>query len=431
MTNKQLPSDKKAIKWGLILGIVFALWAGPILAYTFEGASFGQTENHSLLSSYLPAYSESLRQSINNKENPIVGEATFIKFWYKTESEANYIRFALGFETYDNITNELVGQGVIGGFCGSIWLTANSDEEKILECYQLPEFLPASETTYTIYFLIPIPSFWPKLRGADVDLYPYGVCFGDSYCNGITDIYFEITGNFDSYPGMPAPPARFFGISPESGTTITNLEDEFIVGWENLPEGTNFIILNFINEATGITEGSGAFFITQTSGEKTFTFSNFNFEKNGLFRLFAGGGIKLGLIILPVWIEVSPAYYINLNIEGYPGYFQMPDWLDWYHANAMFDEPTDIFSVIGGFMGPLYDKIGEFGDRAATFLNTDDAYNYGYNLGLVFPTLRHYVNAIEVFFGGFPIITIFLVVLILLLAIFIFRLILKFIPGLG
>jgi len=64
-------------------------------------------------------------------------------------------------------------------------------------------------------------------------------------------------------------------------------------------------------------------------------------------------------------------------------------------------------------------------------LDTGQAYNTGVELGTFIPLYRDYIEGIEYFFGGFPLVQIFIVLVILLIGIFIFRLILKFIPFIG
>lgn len=224
---------------------------------------------------------------------------------------------------------------------------------------------------------------------------------------------------------------RVWGVSPENESTVTTTTADFIVGWEgwDLDWVNTEFVFSFYQENTGIWAGTKNYTPTTEAGATTFKFSDFDFDKNGTYRFHAIAREYPWLI--PYRDLVSPEYQITINIEGWDWLFEMPVYEEWYGEHSKFATPTAIFSGVAGFLSPVYNKIGEFGERVVDFLNLDEAYERGYNLGKIIPTFRHYVSQIEVFFGGFPIIQIFLAFLVILLGIFIVRLILKFIPGLG
>lgn len=238
---------------------------------------------------------------------------------------------------------------------------------------------------------------------------------------------------------------RVWGVSPESGSTITNLTDIFTFYWEEFdPEVYGGLLVSFYEKNTKIhTAGLLYDDITEISGQKEVNLEDFGFDKNGDYYFHAISWEKRleligGMFLSPTgWIEVwtgdlvSPDYYLDIAIEGFSGFFEMEVFLDWYAINSKFATPTDLFSAIAEFLNPIYSKIGEFGNRVISFIDTNTAYSKGANLGIVIPATLHYVSAIEFLIGGFPIVKIFLGFLLIIIGIFAFKLIMKFIPFFG
>ncbi|MFA5359288.1 MAG: hypothetical protein WC310_05765, partial [Patescibacteria group bacterium] len=116
-----------------------------------------------------------------------------------------------------------------------------------------------------------------------------------------------------------------------------------------------------------------------------------------------------------------------------PGYPSEEDFNDWYTANSSgeYETPTPLASAIGGF---LYNVFNSFGDTFGTLLtnfNTTDAFNQGRNLGLIWPKSMAYLDKLSFFIGGFPISTIFQILIIAILAVVVIKIIFKFIPFFG
>ena len=242
---------------------------------------------------------------------------------------------------------------------------------------------------------------------------------------------------------LPAIEPRVWGIDPVSGTEITDLETSFEFGWEGLDDWDTLSVV-FQNRATGIFSEAQDFIIetTSPSGLMVLNLQDFNFERNGIFYFFATATRTIAETIQGMfltgrwsyeWSEdlVAPEYYLIINIEGLTPIFETSDFNDWYSVNSKFDEPTDMFSAIAGFFSPIFSKIGEFGSRIEDYFNVNEAYAQGFEIGKSVPYFTYFVGQISLFLGGFPVMKWVFVLILLMTGIFIFRIILKFIPGLG
>jgi hypothetical protein len=256
--------------------------------------------------------------------------------------------------------------------------------------------------------------------------------------SGVDRIYLDSYSEYEKYYvdnlNTELPELRVFVVSPASGGTATSTEGNFIVGWEgwDFEDIYKDFVFSFYEKNTGILTGTKIFEPTTEAGTTTLNFLNFGFNKNGKYYFHAKARSPLvnytayytGDLVLPEW-------WLNLEIEGWEAIFEMPEFTTWYSEHSKFATPTTGFLTITNFLTPIYNKLGEFGSRVVEFLDTEEAYDRGYSLGIIIPTYKNYISGIEVFFGGFPIMTIFTSFLAILLGIFIGRLILKFIPGLG
>ena len=90
-----------------------------------------------------------------------------------------------------------------------------------------------------------------------------------------------------------------------------------------------------------------------------------------------------------------------------------------------------LFASVATALGPTFSNIGEFGQTISDYFDVDEAYARGKEIGLSIPIFRYYLSTIDTFFGGFPLMTIFLIILLLMVGIFVFKMIMKFIPFLG
>lgn len=240
---------------------------------------------------------------------------------------------------------------------------------------------------------------------------------------------------------LPTEP-RVWGIDPVSETEITSLEDTFEFGWEGLDEWDTLTVV-FKNRDTGILmEAQEILVSTSPSGAMTFNFSDFNPDRNGIFHFFAVAGRSVletiqGMFITGRWTYewtddlVDPEYWLDFNIEGITPIFEMSDFEGWYGEISKFATPTDMAVAITGFFEPIFKKLGEFGNRISDYFNVAEAYTQGYEIGKNIPYFAYFLDQLNMFFGGFPVMKWLFVLILLLVGIFIFRLIMKFIPFLG
>lgn len=238
------------------------------------------------------------------------------------------------------------------------------------------------------------------------------------------------------------PETSVWGDDPASGTEITDLDTTITVGYEGLADYDS-VYITFRHPPTGIFTGAKVYEIDDIgdSGDLEINLQDFDIEKNGNWYLHAvavreGYQIEQGMFLSGygwIWSEDLTAgdYYLDINIEGFEEIFAMSDFNSWYDENSKFDEPTAMFSAISGFFEPIFSTIGEFGSRIQDYFDTNTAYAKGEGIGRAIPFFAYYVEQVAVFMGGFPLMNWLLVIILFLVGIFIFRVILKFIPFFG
>ena len=242
--------------------------------------------------------------------------------------------------------------------------------------------------------------------------------------------------------GELPPSASVWGVDPESETDITDLDTIITIGYEGLADYESLYI-TFRHPTTGLFTDAKKYEVDEIgeSGELEINLQDFNIEKNGNWYLHAvavkeGYQIEQGMFLSGygwVWSDdlTDGEYYLDINIEGFDDIFAMSDFNSWYDENSKFDEPTAMFSAIAGFFQPIYSTVGEFGSRIENYFDKNTAYSKGYEIGKAIPVFSYYLEQVAVFMGGFPLMNWLLIIILILVGIFIFRVILKFIPGLG
>jgi len=254
------------------------------------------------------------------------------------------------------------------------------------------------------------------------------------------DCGFDLDNMEYSFPPLVE---KVWGIDPASETEITDLETTFEFGWEDLDDWDSLLIA-FENRPTGIFSQAKIYEIETigVAGTKELSFTDFNFDRNGKFYFYAVAS-KLEMEILEGmyltggysydWTDdlVDPEHWFTINIVGLTPIFEMTDFETWYGEVSKFATSTAMFVSIAGFFDPIFSYIGEFGNRIKDYFNLNEAYEQGYQIGKTIPYFTFFVAQVSLFLGGFPILKWVFVVILLLVGIFIFRLILKFIPGLG
>lgn len=254
---------------------------------------------------------------------------------------------------------------------------------------------------------------------------------------------------FDNLTGEYIPEMEIVGISPESGSEITDFGTNLTIEYRYFDwEIYNGFIVNFIDKKIGSLANSILFekddLDPSGTGQKTIGLENFGIDSNGRWDLTGlGFGTKLdiegGMFLttrgyIDFWTNelVLDPYYLIINVEGLPEFYAFTDAPTWYSANVeRFDAPTAFFTSFVNLMTPTFEKLGEFGRKTLTLFDSNESYDRGYALGEIFPLINAYIKKIDLFFGGFPLASFFKYLILLMFAGFIIRTILKFIPMLG
>lgn len=343
-------------------------------------------------------------------------------YFYQSSSSANYngFTFRIRESATDKITFSAYKKSAV---LGEIWLSgiggSNKDYDldvwnEVLVEWQFPNQVRynLNDSGFTSWFSAGVS--WTALDR---------VYFANWQNAGWTfDIYFDELG----YPPVGF---QFDVISPANESTIEDLENEITFSWSgwDFEDIYEAFVFWFVREGTGVSTNLIIYYPSSEAGEIAYPFSDFEFEKNGYYFLKArraDGTFGEELIY--------PDYWIMIDVEGFSEAFSMLDFETWYAENVdRFASSTPVFLAISGVISPIFSQIGDFGFDTLGFLDTDEALSTGVNLGKYIPLYRGYIEEIEYFFGGFPLIQIFILLVLLLVGIFIFRLILKFIPGLG
>lgn len=241
--------------------------------------------------------------------------------------------------------------------------------------------------------------------------------------------------------GGPALP-KIVATAPATGSTITDTEDTLTIDYFNIdPPYTGFTI--GFQDNIIFSNSESVLFNTTGSGTEVISLADFGITTNGHWDLkgFAFGthlDIQDGFLTTRGYIDffsdelVDPAYYLLFDVEGLETPYTFTEPTDWYSANVdRFPSPTAFFTDFTGLLDPLFLKIAEFGRQVEPMFDKQGAYDRGYALGEVFPFIGAYTNAINIFFGGFPMVGFFIVVILIMTAMFVIRTIIKFIPFKG
>jgi len=240
-----------------------------------------------------------------------------------------------------------------------------------------------------------------------------------------------------------------YGDSPESGTEITNLDTDIIIKYEGFDWDIYSGFTLVMKEHNSKISSKALIYQSDDldengSGQVPVSGRMFGIDVNSRWDLEAiafgsqldveGGMFLTGLGYVDFYTEnlVYPDYYLNFNVEGLAQLYPFSEPENWYLENVdRFSEPTEFFTAVIGLVSPIFQKVGEFGTRTQIIFSTADAYQRGYALGEVFPKIKGYTEKISEFFGGFPIVSFFIAIILIMSAIFIIRLIMKFIPFFG
>jgi len=280
-----------------------------------------------------------------------------------------------------------------------------------------------SPTTYTLSLDGGTPSAPLNCSGDNMIINRYTLTEKNSYSNSI------YVDNF----GAETKVSSILSItSPETGSTITDDTDEITISWFYIDslEWTNIKMLfndYQISESSAIVNVP----ITSDNGSADVPISAFNLGHNG-------GWILTAIVENPTEYNFdipNPPFTLILDVEGWPEPYVFTDFETWYSENVVsYEDPSDWAITMTGFVNPIFEKVGEFGDRIDVYLNISEAYSKGLALGGVFPVLNAYILKINIFFGGFPIVQFFQWAILAIIGLFGIKIILKllsFIPFIG
>jgi hypothetical protein len=171
-----------------------------------------------------------------------------------------------------------------------------------------------------------------------------------------------------------------------------------------------------------------------TSGQKTLSFENFNFDTNGDWYFEGKAYVRFmtanfDVITAYSYNVVSPEYFIKVNFEGLPEIFKVEVPVTWYSEHTDYATPTMFFSSVSGILSPLFSKIGDFGSRITGFFNQTEAFSRGKNIGAILPTFKLYIAQFSFLFGGFPIIETFILAMVVMVGFFLFKLVFRLVRG--
>jgi len=239
------------------------------------------------------------------------------------------------------------------------------------------------------------------------------------------------------------------GVSPESGTEITDLDTNLTIEYSGFDwDIYDGFVVNFRDSKIEAVSNSKQFLKEDLdpsgTGEEIINLQDFGFDQNGDWYLtgIAFGthlDIESGMFLTTRGVIdffsdelVLTPYYLTINVEGLPSPYTFEGPEDWYDAHVeRFDAPTAFFISFVGLLSPIFEKVGEFGTRVQNMFDQSEAYDRGYGLGEIFPLISGYIQKIDLFFGGFPLASFFKYLILTMLAIFIIRAVMKFIPFFG
>ncbi len=117
-----------------------------------------------------------------------------------------------------------------------------------------------------------------------------------------------------------------------------------------------------------------------------------------------------------------------LNVQGYIPPSQpllIRSWPSYYasHTDSRFPTSTAIFDTISGSFSGIVDKLTSFINDFRSIFDAQSANTNGSNLGQKIPLARGYLKPINDFFGSFPVSELFMLVLLVLLVVVLYRIV--------
>jgi hypothetical protein len=225
--------------------------------------------------------------------------------------------------------------------------------------------------------------------------------------------------------GEPPPTYPLITISsPANNSIVTNAADTISISWANIDHTT---YPDFYVDFEDLSTYEGSINVINTlsadSGTLVIPFADFAISHKGSWQLSAWAASADGLTILP--LTYTP-YSLDFELSTLPPPFSLQTFPDWYAANISDTTSPAAWTIyMDNFTQPIFLKIGQFGQWITNYMNITDAYTKGFTWGGYLPITQAYVDKINLFFGGFPLMTIFEWCIGIMVAIFALKAILK------
>ena len=221
--------------------------------------------------------------------------------------------------------------------------------------------------------------------------------------------------------------------SPTSGTTITSNSTNITGSYAALTQGLygyGYLHIKLRNPNNQLNSNVYSITLSGASGSFSIPFSAFGITENGTWDLAAEQEQDANTY---VDLTPTPTYDLIANISGNSEPYNFTNWNTWYSSNSAggYSAPSDFGNSIEGFFQPIFTNVYEFANNTLSYFNATTAYDKGHQIGQIFPTAQAYLDNINIFFGGFPLVPFFEFLIVVMLGIFIVRTIFKFIPFFG
>lgn len=250
-----------------------------------------------------------------------------------------------------------------------------------------------------------------------------------SYCIFYWD---GITANMNDCSIAPTEPTLTIN-SPANNSTITSNTTTISGNYAALNSGLlgyGYLHIWLYNPNNQEHSQTKTLLITGSSGSFSFPVSVFGITENGNWVLKANQEWDANTF---VDLTPTPTITFIFNVAGNSTPYNFTNWNTWYQSNAAggYSAPSDWATSLTTFIQPIFTNAYQFANRTLTYFNADTAYAKGNQIGIIFPTTQAYINKINIFFGGFPLIQFFEFAVVVMLGVFIVRTIFKFIPFFG
>ena len=165
--------------------------------------------------------------------------------------------------------------------------------------------------------------------------------------------------------------------------------------------------------------------LTATSTEATSSISVYNLEQpytyNCNYCYFYNEDTATSTLV-----NKCPDYF--LHVQGYiPPSQPVPigSWESYYasHTDSKFPTSTAIFDTISGSFSGIVNKLTSFINDFRIIFNSQSAFDNGSELGKKIPIARGYLNPINNFFGSLPVSELFMLVILILLVVVLYRIV--------